>query len=238
MEQCITVADSYVIQNDGCPERLAVLFDIIKRRKVRDMIDSGVKCSDDVIAHLLGYDALEFCGEHEVVEETHGIDDVPFVRSSSEYDEEHKESTVSFTIKGRITDHHLFMHDIIRHLRSNMVTKDGLDAFPDEVAPHVTRMHLGGNWVVLFWSDGTVTKLQPHPDDEFDTLAGVIAQVFRKIGHNRVSYSKYDPVSEALLSGGYTSDDLRFISCVLGVTADAMDCDGYDADYKPSDGQE
>lgn len=180
MGKSMTLVDSYIVQNDGRPERLAALFDITEDREVRHLFDSGVKCSDDVIAHLLGFDALEMDETHEVVEEVHGIKD----------------------------------------------------------SPHVMRMHLGGNWVVLFWSDGKVTKLQPHPDDEFDTLTGVIAQAYRKIGRNRVSYAKYDPVTEALIAGGYTPDDLRLISRVLDVTAEAMECDGFDAEYKPSDGQE
>lgn len=100
--------------------------------------------------------------------------------------------------------------------------------------PLVEWVRLGGDWVVVKWSDGTVTKLQPQDGDEYDPLVGLLAMAFRKVGRNRLRYAKFDGVVDSIAKGDFTSDDLRYLADTLHAVADGMDCEGFDRDYRPA----
>ncbi len=118
-----------------------------------------------------------------------------------------------------------------RDISETLARLMGCETAEEEVT--INRVILSGNWVILFWTDGKVTRLKPQPGDEYDPLAGVLAMAYRRVGHNRVKYSRYEDVTKALTGGDYTAQDLRVMARSLEVAADAMESDGYDGDYRP-----
>ena len=112
-----------------------------------------------------------------------------------------------------------------------------------KIAPK--KVHMNDPWTVIEWKDGTKSKLKCHDDDTYNPLYGIIRNVIRKVGHNKVRVDSWEYIIESLSEFIENPDEVAFLQEVLGVLYDVMTLDGamerladYDVRNKPEDSAE
>lgn len=92
--------------------------------------------------------------------------------------------------------------------------------------PFPMQAHLNSPWTVIEWADRDKDKVRCSEDDEYDPVFGLMWCALHKVTRNRVRVSDWEPVIGFLAENLATPDEMRMVSRMLSVTADAMELDG------------
>lgn len=96
----------------------------------------------------------------------------------------------------------------------------GEDEYED--MPTIERVLANDPWVIVFWSDGDVSRIKCAPEDVYVPEIGVLRASLRKLGGNRINYSEMEHAINFLATANST-EVLRLMGAALVTLADARD---------------
>ena len=92
--------------------------------------------------------------------------------------------------------------------------------------PTAEKVHMNDPWTVIEWGDGTKTKTKCHDGDSYNPLYGIIRDIIRKVGRNKVRVDSWEYMIESISNFIENPDEALFLADVLITLYDVMTLDG------------
>lgn len=98
------------------------------------------------------------------------------------------------------------------------------DAISEDTSglPKPYRVHMNDPWTVIEWEDGSKSKIKCHEEDTYNPLHGIIRNIIRKVGNNRVRVDAWEPLISQIADFIEGPEEAAFLEGMFYVLCEVM----------------